>query len=156
MKYLLHMAVMVISLQAGAGQAQVTVRDAWVRATVPHQKATGAFMQLHAATNSRLVAVTSPLTPLVEMHEMTMQGEVMRMRQIPHIALPAGRTVELRPGSYHVMLFDLKRQMKVGESVQLKLVFERKDGQRESIDTQAVVRALNAAPKPAGSAGGAP
>ncbi|MEN3275738.1 MAG: periplasmic copper chaperone [Massilia sp.] len=151
MRYAIHVAIMAFSLQAAAAQAQVSVKDAWVRATVPHQKATGAFMQLQSTTDTRLVEVTSPVTPAVEIHEMAMQGEVMRMRKVEGVALPAGKIVELRPGSYHVMLFDLKRQMEVGETVPLKLVFEGKDGRRESVDTRAVVRPLNAGPRPAGA-----
>ena len=156
MRYAIHVAIMALSLHAAAAQAQVSVKDAWVRATVPHQKATGAFMQLQSTTDVRLVAVTSPVTPAVEIHEMAMQGEVMRMRKVEGVALPAGKIVELRPGSYHVMLFDLKQQLAVGETVPLKLVFEGKDGRRESVDTRAVVRPLNAAPGPAGATRSAP
>lgn len=131
------------SLLAMSAQAQVTVKDAWVRATVPQQQATGAFMQLQAAQDSKLVSASSPLTPHVEVHEMSMQGDVMKMRQVPNIALPAGKTVELKPGGYHVMLLDLKQQVKEGASVPLTLVIEGKDGKRESVEVKAPVRALN-------------
>ncbi|MBS7776829.1 copper chaperone PCu(A)C [Acidovorax sp. CCYZU-2555] len=131
------------SLLAMSAQAQVTVKDAWVRATVPQQKATGAFMQIQAAQDSKLISASSPLTPHVEVHEMSMQGDVMKMRQVADIALPAGKTVELKPGGYHVMLLDLKQQVKEGASVPLTLVIENKDGKRESIEVKAPVRALN-------------
>ncbi len=132
-----------------AAQAQVSVNGAWVRATVPQQKATGAFMQLNAAKDTRLVSASSPLTPVVEVHEMALQNDVMIMRQVPAVELPAGKTVELRPGGYHVMLMDLKQQVKEGDTVPLTLVFEGKDGKRETREVKAQVRALNAGAQPA-------
>jgi copper(I)-binding protein len=136
-------------LAATAAGAQVTVKDAWVRATVPQQKATGAFMQLSAASDTRLVAVSTPAAGLAEVHEMAAQDNVMKMRHLPGIDLPAGRTVELKPGGYHVMLMDLKQQAKEGDTVPLTLVFEGRDGRRESVEVKASVRALNAAAQPA-------
>lgn len=138
-----------MAILASTANAQVTVKDAWVRATVPQQQATGAFMQLNAAKDSRLVSASSPLTPVVEVHEMAMQDNIMRMRQIPAVELPAGKAVDLKPGGYHVMLMDLKQQVKEGDTVPITLVFEGKDGKRESLEIKAPVRALNAAAKPA-------
>src|SRR3989442_567692 len=79
MKLVIRTAIVAASLLAATAQAQVTVKDAWVRATVPQQKATGAFMQLKATKNSKLVSASSPLTPAVEVHEMAMQDNVMKM-----------------------------------------------------------------------------
>jgi copper(I)-binding protein len=141
------------ALLAAHAHAQVTVRDAWVRATVPQQKATGAFMQLSAAKDTRLVSASSSVTPVVEVHEMAMQDNVMRMRQIPALDVPAGKTVELKPGGYHVMLLDLKQQVKEGDTVPLTLVFEGKDGRRETVEVKAPVRALNASAQPAAGHG---
>ena len=125
--------------------AQVTVKDAWVRATVPQQQATGAFMQIQAAKDSRLVSASSPLTSAVDVHEMAMQDNVMRMRQVPAVELPAGKAVNLQPGGYHVMLMNLQQQVKEGDTVPITLVFEGKDGKRESVEVKAPVRPLNAA-----------
>lgn len=136
------------SLLALAAQAQVTVKDAWIRATVPQQKATGAFMRLIAAQDLRLVSVTTPLTPKAEVHEMAMQDDVMRMRQVSAIELPAGKTVELKPGGYHLMLMDLPAQVKEGQTVPLTLVFEDRRGARQTQDVRVPVRALNAAVTP--------
>lgn len=144
------LAAALLAAVTATAQAQVTVKDAWVRATVPQQKATGAFMQLSAAKDTRLVAVRSPLTPIAEVHEMALQDNVMRMRQLPFLALPAGKTVELKPGGYHLMLLDLPRQVKEGESVALTLVFEGADGQRESVEVQAPVRPVHASGAAAG------
>jgi len=124
------------------------IRDAWVRATVPQQRATGAFMTLDAALDSKLVRATSPVSDHVEIHEMVMEDDVMKMRQIPSIAIPAGQVVELKPGGYHIMLLELKQQIRAGDQVPLTLVFEHSDGRQERIDVQAQARPL--AGKPAG------
>lgn len=139
-------AVLLCGALATAASAQVAIQDAWVRATVPQQKATGAFMQLTAAQDSRLVSVRSNVAALVELHEMTIQDGVMKMREIPGLALPAGKAVDLKPGSYHVMLMNLKQQMKAGDSVPLTLVFEDKTGKRETVEVKAEVRALGTQP----------
>ena len=137
-------AAAALTFAATVAQAQVVVKDAWVRATVPQQQATGAFMQVQSAQGGKLVSVSSPLTPAAELHEMAMEGDVMRMRHVPAIELPAGKEVALKPGGYHVMLMALERQVKVGETVPLVLVFEGSDGKREEIAVQAQVRPLNA------------
>ncbi|WP_028601006.1 copper chaperone PCu(A)C [Ottowia thiooxydans] len=144
----------VVSLFASVAHAQVTVTNAWVRATVPQQKATGAFMQIQAAQDTKLVSVSSPLTPVVEVHEMAMQDNIMKMRQISALDLPAGKAVELKPGGHHVMLMDLKQQVKEGDSVPLTLVLEGRDGKRETVQVAAPVRALNASAQPKHGAGG--
>ena len=137
------------ALAAGAANAQVSLKDPWVRATVPQQKATGFFVQMQSATEARLVGASSPVAAVVEVHEMSMQDNVMKMRQVPALALPAGKAVELKPGGYHVMLMDLKQQVKAGESVPVTLVFEDKDGKRSSQQVDATARALGAAVAPA-------
>ncbi len=123
--------------------AQVQVSDPWVRATVPQQKVSGAFMRLSSSRDTRLVEVRSPVAGIVEIHEMAMDQGIMRMRPVPGVDLPAGRTIELKPGGYHVMLMDLKRQLKEGESVLITLVLEGKDKKRETLEVKATVRPLN-------------
>ncbi|WP_287987274.1 copper chaperone PCu(A)C [Piscinibacter sp.] len=122
--------------------AQTTVKEAWVRGTVPEQKATGAFMQLQSTQGGKLVSASSPVAGVVEIHEMAMEGNTMKMRAVPGLELPAGKTVELKPGGYHVMLMDLKQPLKNGESVPLTLVVEGKDGRRETLELKAPVKAL--------------
>lgn len=134
---------------AAAAHAQVTLTDPWVRATVPQQKATGAFMRLTAAQDMRLVAASSPVAGITEVHEMKMVDNVMKMRAVPALDLPAGQAVELKPGGYHIMLLDLKQPVAQGASVPLTLVFEGKDGQRQTQELQAPVRALGATAAPA-------
>jgi hypothetical protein len=126
-----------------AAQAQTTVKDAWVRGTVPQQKATGAFAQITSAKGGRLVSVSSPAAGIAEVHEMAMEGSTMKMRAVAGgLELPAGKTVELKPGGYHVMLMDLKQPLKAGDVVPLTLVIEGADKQRETIELKVPVRAL--------------
>jgi copper(I)-binding protein len=122
--------------------AQVTVKDPWVRATVSAQKATGAFMQITSAQDARLVEAKSPVAGVVEVHEMVMEKDVMKMRAIKGLDLPAGKTVELKPGGYHVMLMDLKEQMKEGATVPVTLVIEGKDKKRSTVEIKAPVKPL--------------
>lgn len=146
MKKLLTIALLASAASAWAqGAAHVEIKDAWVRATVAQQKATGAFMQLTAKTDSRLLDVQSPVAGVAQIHEMTIVNGVMKMRQIPALALPAGQAVDLKPGGYHLMLMDLKAQVRAGDVVPLTLVFENSDGQRESRLIQVPVRPLASA-----------
>ena len=128
-----------------ATQAQVTVNEPWVRATVASQKATGAFMQLSSPANTRLVAAKSSVANVVEIHEMAMVGDMMKMRAIPGIDVPAGKAVELKPGGYHVMLIDLKGQIKAGDTVPITLVFEGADKKQQTVEIKAPARPLNTA-----------
>lgn len=129
-------------LLATGAQAQVTIGEPWVRATVPQQSGTGAFMQLTSETDMALVGADSPVAKHVEVHEMAMENHVMKMRQVTSVPLPAGKTVELKPGSYHIMLMELNTQVKEGEQVPLTLTFESADGKRSSLELQAPVRPL--------------
>jgi copper(I)-binding protein len=126
-----------------AAWAQVQVDDPWVRATVPEQNVTGAFMRLTAPADARLVSARSPLAGKVEIHEMVTEKDLMKMRPVVAIELPAGKTIELKPGGRHVMLFDLKGPVREGDTVPLTLVLEGRDGKRETIDVAAPVRPLN-------------
>ncbi|EJC63297.1 copper chaperone PCu(A)C [Alcaligenes ammonioxydans] len=124
-------------------QAEVTVTDPWVRATVPGQQATGAFMVLKSTDNAQLLGASSSLSKQVEVHEMAMENEVMRMRQVEKIDLPADTAVDLKPGGYHIMLLGLDKQLEVGSSVDLTLEILNAAGQKEELKVHAPVRALN-------------
>jgi len=124
------------SLVSTAAFAQVTVSDPWIRATVPAQKTAGAFMQLRSAKATRLVDVQTPVAGRAEVHQMAMDGQTMRMQKVDGIDLPAGQTVNLSSGGYHVMLFDLKQQLKEGEQVPLTLSFVGADKKRENVTVQ--------------------
>ena len=125
---------------AGSALAQVDVTAAWARSTVPLQGGTGAFMTIVTKEGGKLVGVASPVAGVVELHEMAMENNVMKMRAIPSLDLPAGREVQLKPGGYHVMLLDLKRPLKVGEKVKIELRLEMRDGKRVTQPVEVEVR----------------
>lgn len=129
-----------------AASAQTAIHDAWVRGTVAQQKASGAFMHITSAGGGKLVSASSPVASVVEIHEMVMDGNVMKMRAVAGLELPAGKTVELKPGGYHVMLMDLKRPLREGESVPVTLTFEDRAGRKQIVEVSASVKALTAVP----------
>jgi periplasmic copper chaperone A len=134
-------ALGLLCLVAGSAFAQTSVKDAWVRGTVPQQMATGLFAQITSAHGGRLVAASSPAAGVVEIHTMAMEGNVMRMRAVANgLELPAGKTVELKPGGYHLMLMDLKQTLKAGDVVPVTLVIEGADRKRETLEVKAAVR----------------
>lgn len=135
---------LLLALVAAPSLAEVSVTDAWVRGTVPGQKATGAFMQLKSSADTTLVSAASPAAKVVEIHEMAMDGGVMRMRAVGKLALPAGKAVDLKPGGYHVMLMDLGAPLKEGDSVPVTLTFADKDGRQSTQEIKVPVRALTA------------
>ena len=133
------------NLAAGSSAvAQVAVTGAWVRGTVTGQQATGAFMQLESPADASLVAVSSPAAKIAEVHEMKMEGGMMKMGAVGKLALPAGKAVELKPGGYHVMLMDLVKPLKEGDTVPLQLTFEDKAGKKSTVEVKAVVKPLTA------------
>jgi copper(I)-binding protein len=122
--------------------AQTRVDDAWVRATVPAQSASGAFMTVTADSDSKLLSVASPVAKDVQIHEMTMKNEVMSMGPVKSVDLPAGKAVSFDPNGYHVMLMGLTGQLKEGESVPLTLTVEDAKGEKQTIEVKAAVRSL--------------
>ena len=109
--------------------AFVDVQGAWLRATVPGQSGTGGFMSLRSpAAALQLVGFSTPVAGTAELHEMAMDGNVMRMRPVDGLDLPAGQTVELKPGGHHLMLMALKRPLTAGSTVPLVLRFKTPDG----------------------------
>jgi len=137
------MAGWALAVLAAGAQAQVTVTEPWVRGTVASQMATGAFMKITAAAPARLVGASSPVAGVVEVHEMALVNNVMRMRAVDSLDLPAGKPVELKPGGYHVMLMDLSRDLKEGDTVPVMLVIEQ-GGKRTQVEVKAPVRAPTA------------
>ena len=119
---------------AQAGTANVDVKDAWVRSTVAGQMGTGAFMKITAKTGMQLVGVSSPVAGVGEVHEMKMDKDIMRMRAVPTLDLPAGKTIELKPGGYHVMLMDLKQPLLKDSKVPLTLTFKDAKGVQTTME----------------------
>ena len=136
----------IAALAATLSQAQVTVTEAWVRGTVPGQKATGVYMKLKSSEDVSLVNAASPSAQIVEIHEMVMRDNIMAMRSIDDVPLPAGKTVELKPGGHHVMLIDLVKPLAKGDKVPVTLTFVGKGNKRTKMEIKAEVMAPGTMP----------
>lgn len=139
----IKLLIIASALLSGTAYAQsVDVKDAWVRTSVPGQKATGAFMKLTAKDGAKLVAASSPVAGVTEVHEMKMEGDIMRMKAVAGgLDLPAGKTVELKPGGYHVMLMDLKAALPKDSTIPLTLVFKDAKGVESRLELKLPVAA---------------
>ena len=121
-------------VSTGAFAQAVDVQGAWARATVQGQMASGAFMKLTAKEGTKLVGISSPVAGVTEVHEMKMDGDVMKMRAVEGgIELPAGKLVELKPGGYHVMLMDLKTPLQKDTTIPMTLVFKDAKGMQSTL-----------------------
>lgn len=127
------MLLLVVPLLAGCGDrdaapattAGVAVADVWCRKTGPGARVGACYLSLTSAKADRFTAFTTPAATRPEIHTMSTDGGVMRMRPLPEgLPLPAGATVALRPGAEHLMLIDLAGPLRAGERVPLTLTFE--------------------------------
>ena len=109
--------------------AEVSISDAWVRENAPGQKIGAAYMTLNSPENSKLVYVEAKsVAGSVEIHSMTMNNGVMKMRMIEELKLEANKPATLKPGSFHLMMFDLKKPLKAGDEITFRLCFEDANG----------------------------
>lgn len=144
MNKFIQTTALLAALVAGNAIAQtaaVKVEGAWARASVPGQMGTGAFMKLTAKDGAKLVGAASPAAGVTEVHEMKMEGDVMKMRAIPALDLPAGKPVELKPGGYHIMLLDLKAPLAKDTVVPLTLTFKDAKGAESRLELKVPVAA---------------
>jgi periplasmic copper chaperone A len=145
-------ALLVAACIAGAAFAHdydlktLHIDHPFTRATPPGGQVAGAFMSIEnrGKDADRLISVTSPVAGLAQIHEMAMEGGLMKMRAVPGIELKPGSTVQLRPGGYHVMLEALKQPLKQGDEFPLTLTFEKAG----SIEIKVAVEAMGAAMHP--------
>ncbi|QWD97963.1 copper chaperone PCu(A)C [Polynucleobacter sp. MG-5-Ahmo-C2] len=105
----------------------IKIENAYTRATMPGQQVAGGFMKIENKGNStdQLLSANSPIAGEVQLHEMAMEGNVMKMRQVKDIAVPAGGAVELKPGGLHLMFMNIKAPLSAGETVPVKLKFAK-------------------------------
>ena len=137
-------ALALATLACAVCHAEVSATNAWVRGMVPAQTSTGAFLTLTSTVDAKLVAVSTPIAKMAEIHETAMSGGVNRMREVDSVKLPAGKAVSLAPGGYHVMLMGVDKAPKVGERVPLVLTVEEAGGKRVRVEVAATVRPLSA------------
>ena len=120
----------------------VQITDAWARATVPGQKVAGVYLQIRSPLNARVVAVQSDAAASAEIHSMSNEQGVMRMRKLEALTLPAGETVALKPGGNHIMLLDIKQQLKPGEKIPITLIVQQRGKKKVKVSVEAEVREM--------------
>lgn len=139
-RHTLKLLIAGLLLAGSAAYAQgVEVSKAWVRPTVQGQKTSGGYMTLTARDGAQLVGISTPAAGVAEVHEMKMDGDIMKMRAVPVLDLPAGKAVELKPGGYHLMLMDLKQPLAKGGQVPLTLHFKDARGVESQLEIMAPV-----------------
>lgn len=136
---LVALALLVAGLGVAEAQAPLTASGAWVREPVPGRPVTAAFVVLEntGATDIQVVSAASDVAGTVELHEMVRSGDMMKMAPVKGIVVPAKGKVELKPGGLHMMLFELKKPLKEGDTINLTL----------TTDTGATVQAAAAVKK---------
>jgi hypothetical protein len=109
-----------------ANIGSIKIENAYTRATVPGQQVAGGFMKIeNKGAADQLISASSPAAGEVQLHEMAMDGNVMKMRQVKDIAVPAGGAVELKPGGLHLMFMNIKAPLAAGQTVPVKLKFAK-------------------------------
>jgi hypothetical protein len=114
------------------------VTNVWAKSTAPGQNVAAAYLDIASNTPAVLLRAESPAASLVELHEMKIDGNVMKMRAVTKIDVPGGKEVKLEPGGFHVMLIGIRKPLKVGEMVPLTLVFDV-GGKTEKVNVNAEV-----------------
>ena len=145
--WLLSIALMAFATSIQAQDAKVgaiKIENAYVRATAPGQPAAGAFMKIdNSGAADQLVSASSPAAGEVQLHQMSMEGNVMKMGQVKDIAVPANGSVDLKPGGYHIMLMNIKAPLKAGETVPVKLKFAKAGEVEVKLPVNAVGSGMN-------------
>ncbi len=129
MKKLLLCALALFSLQlnANAQESDIVITNEWARPILIAGRPGSAYFNIENKGNEadKLVSVTSVVSPRLEIHEHTMKDGVMKMGQVEYIEISAGGRVELKPGGYHIMIFDASSKYEVGDQIDLTLHFEK-------------------------------
>jgi len=136
-------AVAVLSCFSGpafAAEGAVTITHAWAMPTAPGQNVAGAYLEIHSAVAGKLIAASSPVAGSAEIHVMRLENNVMEMRQLKSLDLPAKQTVRLEPRGLHIMLLNLKRPLKPGDKIPLSLTLQLENGSKTVVEVQAEVR----------------
>jgi periplasmic copper chaperone A len=146
------LAAVVPIAAVAAETGTVEVKDAWARATPAKADAGAAYLTVLSPDADRLTAVTTPAAKSAELHTMSMEGGVMKMRPLAGLDLPAGKPVTLRPGQVHIMLRGLAHPLREGENFPLTLKFAKSPPREVTV----VVEAIGAMGPPGAAAGAAP
>ena len=131
-------------LSAGVYAGDIQIEGAWVRATAPGQEEASLDFSITSKQPSVLLGVSSTVSGAVEMHSMTHEKGMMKMRQVESIEIPAGKRVNLGEGGYHLMLAGLKAPLKAGENIPLTLTIKESNNRTVKIEARAEVKPLTA------------
>ncbi len=142
--YWIGVAALLYGVQAWAGDVEVS--GAWTRATAPGQSGAVIRFSITSRKDAQLLEISSPVAGVVEMHNMTHDNGVMKMRPIGSLPLPAGRAVDLAGEGNHAMLLNLKQPLKAGDSVPFSLTVQFADKRKVTVKAKAEVRSLTATP----------
>lgn len=132
MRHFAVILVLVFNISLTQAAEPVSINNAWARASKPGQTVGAAYMQLKSRAQTTLISVESTAADSIEIHQMSMDKGVMKMRMLETLPLAAGKVVKLEPGGFHLMLFDLKMPLKTGALIPLTLHF--KDGSGKTSD----------------------
>lgn len=138
------MAITALLCAAQVWAGEVVVSEAWARASAPGQDSAAVYLRVTSQQDARLIAVTSAAADSAEMHSMSHDKGVMKMRELNALSLPAGQEVVLGSGGDHLMLLGLKKPLKVGSKVPLTFTVQFTDRRKEKIEVKAEVRSLAA------------
>ncbi|BCM25838.1 copper chaperone PCu(A)C [Methyloradius palustris] len=130
-----------VSMAAEQNDPSINVHQAWARATAPGQDVGAAYLMIVSKKDITLVNITTDAAEHTQIHSMTMDNGVMKMRELESLAIPAGKMVNLAPGGMHLMLMGLKKPLKVGGQLALTLQFKDNAGKLSSVNIQAPIQA---------------
>jgi len=129
---------------ASAADVPIVVSDAWMRATVPAQQSATVFMRITASADTTLTGAATPVAKLAELHSMTQEAGVMKMRPLERLPIRAGTTVALTPEGTHLMLTGLAHQIREGDVVPISLSFVDAQGRASRVDVAVKAGAVTA------------
>jgi periplasmic copper chaperone A len=141
-KLVISLMLVAAALSAQAATAPVTVQGAWARTIVPGQQSSGAYMTLTAREPLTLLGGESPAAGIIEIHQMKMEGDIMKMRAADALPLAPGKPLQLAPGGYHFMLMDLQNPFKAGTQIPFTLRFRDAKGKVSTLQVRLPVQAL--------------
>ena len=130
-----------ILISACSKQDSIEIKNQWVRASNDGQDVSAAYMTIVSNEDTSLIKIDSDVADVIEIHSMSMENGVMKMRMLDTLDLIAGKPTELSPGGFHLMLFDLKKPLAAGKEAHFTLHFKNKAGQEKTISVTSAIKA---------------
>jgi len=130
-----------ILISACSKQDSIEIKNQWVRASNDGQDVSAAYMTIVSNEDTSLITIDSDVADVIEIHSMSMENGVMKMRMLDTLDLIAGKPTELSPGGFHLMLFDLKKPLAAGKEAHFTLHFKNKAGQEKTISVTSPIKA---------------